>query len=352
MLPGSASVAVGVALTADVSGIVYAASSLADQAWLARIESGTGVVDWSASFASSAVPAPLLLANGAIEDFGTRSTQLLIDRFDPGSGHVTSTRLGDFTNGTGQPAVGGDGSLYLSYSHGTPMGALGVVSRIRPDATIAWTTTLTSGRTPGDTGISTLALTVGGLAIAGVEATAGPATVVALDTTSGAVVWSMALDGTPGLNPAVAPDGSIAVVANHGTNETLYVLESTGAVRVSLEVDGNGRIYAIALDGTILVGGSDLIALSGRLEPMWKAPGTEVAAATIDANGSVIVTFRDRIESLDLVTGTANWTVAAPDAVPCIGNATLTSAAGIVGIGCVDFHKPDGEVFAFGVSDE
>jgi outer membrane protein assembly factor BamB len=356
MLPGNAAVAAGVSLVADASNNVYATSSLASMAWMAKVEGASGMVDWSTPFASVAAGAPLLVASGKLLDYATTPSfvagtfDLLVESFAPAFGAFTTKSIGPLANGIGLPAVGADGSLYVGYGEPQAQMFFGVIARILPDGQVGWTSpNLTSPMAPDSSGISAVALGAFGLVVVGVEPSSGMGSVVALDAGQGAVTWTMMLDSSPSGSPAVAPDGSIAIVSKLGT---LYVLDpSEGQIRVTKSIGMGEFINAIALDGTLIVGGTTFLAIGPAGEALWSSSTPHFVSATIDAAGTVVATFGDHIEGLDLATGATRWSVAAPDAVPCIGGATLTSAGGIVAIGCVDFMEPDGEVFAFGASD-
>jgi PQQ-like domain len=358
MLPGSASVTAGVALVADTTGNVYATSSIANSAWMVRVEGATGVVDWSTPFSSDAIGAPVLLASGGLIDFaaptldGAVTDNLALLEFDTVSGNPASMTLAPIANGIGIPAIGADGSLYAAYaSVETDQMTYGVIVRILPCGQIAWTSAnLTPVMASGASGISTIAIGSGGLVLAGVDsADVGSGLIVALDPATGAMAWSTLLDDTPNGNPLVALDGSIVIASTAGT---LFVLDGAGTVEQRISIGSGAFVTSIALDGTMIVAAQTaLLAVTPTGSVAWQVPTQDFVSATLDAGGTVIATFRDHIEGRSLATGQVLWSVAAPSAVPCIGNIALTSTGGIVALGCVDFMGLDGEVFAFGASD-
>jgi outer membrane protein assembly factor BamB len=204
-------------------------------------------------------------------------------------------------------------------------------------------------------------------------------TVTGLDPATGQIAWSTMLPGSLTSGTAIAPDGSIAVVANVATTTsmipTLYVLEPGGAVRHTFPLEtldlfsaGPGStLYAIGLDGTALVGtvsngASKLVAVSSAGQMIWKTSASEseaVQSATIDASGTVVVTEATAIVGLDPTTGATKWKVdLPPESIACgkanagIASATLTSAGGIVAIGQCAADFPGITTYTlFGASD-
>jgi outer membrane protein assembly factor BamB len=216
-------------------------------------------------------------------------------------------------NAAGAPAIGADGSLYVSYY---PFGAPApVISRLTPGGAVVWTS---KPLPAGSLGPTTLGPNDLVLAAASTNAPDGGVTaaVFALDPATGSPVWNTLVPGNPGsdlVQLSVGPDGSVAVlVPVDAPSNPLTILTAGGAIRSTTNVQGN-NIQAVARDGTVVIlegtaPGGNLAALrDGNVQ--WTATGSW---GGLDETGTVLLSTADAIEGLDVSTGAQRWKLDPP----------------------------------------
>jgi outer membrane protein assembly factor BamB len=333
-------------VAADSSGGVYIADTIlmgnALVPTFGRIDGTSGALDWSTSLPSSTVASlsPFLNPMDTLVDFANDATGPILEVFSPSTGATVPTTLPSSLSGIGIPAVGADGSLYVEYVPVTgPQTKKGLVSRVLPDHTIAWTSEDLSVGPATFGGFLTLALGEHDEVIVVTTDTSGVLSrVYELSPMTGATLWSTDIPAQLMGGAAVGPDGSVAVIASENGSDysLLYILEPTGAIRATASVGGQ-TIVAIGADGTILVDGLTAVSSAGATLWIKNAGGLGVQ---IDSDGTIIATSTGEIVGLDSATGEKRWSLDASD-VPGFGrhcasiqSATLTSNGGLVGIGC------------------
>ncbi|MFI5299843.1 MAG: PQQ-binding-like beta-propeller repeat protein [Polyangiales bacterium] len=337
----------------DAAYIVLGPNFGADVANLIRVDGATGAFEWNTSFvpASEGNGLPLLLASGDVEIVATGAHYTpAIDHFDAASGAVSTLTLELVSVGQDVgPAIGADGAKYFSYTanQGTAQ-ASSVVSRLNLDGTLAWTSVDlgTLGPSPGtdnDVFPSSIALGRDDLVVVATQVITTPfngTVVIALDSTTGAARWANAIPGELVGGPAVAADGSVVALIGAPSSK-LFVFEVTGATRRAVDLgEGTFQIFAIALDGTVIVGADDregvagLTAVNAAGVIVWNTRLAGIRTVTIDAKGTLLTSTSTGIVGLDLTTGQTKWTLAAPHQGSCVTGFTLTSAGGIVAAQC------------------
>ena len=349
--PAPAALAIGGFVAADATGGVYLAAApiegTAPIPTFGRVDGTTGNVDWSVALPASTVASlsPFLDPSGTILDVANTATGPVIEAFDPATGAVMGTPLAASLADIGIPAVGSEGSLYVQYVTEVGMSSQqGIVSRLLPDRTVAWTTKNLSVGPTAFGGFLTLALGHRDVVVAVTTDTTGSLSIVyALSSETGATIWSTDIHAQAVNGPVIGPDGSIAVVALDAVDPSsglLYILEPTGSVRATTTVPGQ-NVFAIGVDGTIIIGGEGMTAVSATGTILWTNTVGLVLGATIDAAGTVVATFEGSVFGFDLSTGATLWSLQPPavpsdSGPPCRGiqSTTLTSSAGLVGIGC------------------
>ncbi len=386
---------------ADASGSIYMLGGVLqpygqDLYSLTKVDGATGDFGWSTLFptnpaaAGGSAPALFLLASSVIDAIGPPAVaELSLDALDPATGRLAESLLGSgpieagtpgvrgFNNLATLPVIGADGSFYLAYTNNVgPQIYYPVVSRIRADGAFVWTsrTDYPMGLAePAGAAPATLALGRDDAVIVAqtlYDGFAAPVTALTeLDPATGSVRWTTSLAGSSNGNPAVAPDGSIAVVTEGEVEQTLDVREPMGALRFRRDVapaeDAPVTLFAIGLDGTFVLGGGSLLAVSGAGDAMWTAttrdggvdrndggsdlgvPASDLVGATLDESGTVVATYLDSIVGLDLATGATLWTLDPPEPVTCIASSTLTSSGGLVATECAN----GGATHVFGAGD-
>ena len=361
-------------LAADASGAVYlvATKSVESSAWLARLSGETGAVDWLTPFepvlSSLWFPAPLLLANGTVEIFGGGATGFGLDRFSVMTGADTTSTLAPGV-ASGNPAVGADGSLYVAYQGVPPTLNFPTsceVSRLTADGAVVWTSTVLDLMGAMDTSGngSTIALTADGLVIEAlaVNADASPpfGDLFALDSATGATEWELPIGADFIGGPTVASDGSILllVAPSSGfvgtpTPTTLLVVGPDGSMKNqvrlgSLDPNGAAELFGVTLDGAALIGVSAsrgandgalaLVNLSASaasaIRWQWMNSSDTFPAATIAADGTIVLATGTAVEGIDPVGGSRLWSLASP--AGCVRDVTLTSSGGLVVLQCDD----------------
>jgi outer membrane protein assembly factor BamB len=349
---------IGATLATDASDHAYLLGEdhASFQVTLRRIDAFRGAVDWASAFAPGmeAMPTPFLRQAGRPEAISTQPSQ--IASFDPDNGAPSKVATPGLEFGllTPDPAIGADGSLYFldNLNGDGSSGAPFVATRVAPDGTITWSSTeLSHVAVPEQPAThvegfpSGIALGAGGTVLVEFAALATPyaqyTVVVALDPSTGAVVWQRTLQGQALGGLVVAPDGSIAVVAYESQHDTaVVVLEPTGQERHRLTLPMTNRLCGVARDGTLLafleIGGGTFglatIDASGRSP--WQVTGNFVDAF-LTSDGTVVA-LGDDVRGLDLATGAMRWSVAPPSgAFPAgVCDAALTSTGSIVALQC------------------
>ncbi|MFI5297648.1 MAG: hypothetical protein ACHREM_06070 [Polyangiales bacterium] len=260
-----------VTLASDASGNAYAllkpSSDNAGLDRLLRLDGATGAVRWDTQFVpvQGISATPTILVDGEIDVVASQFDPVpSLARFDAISGMLSTT---PFSNGIvgrdPSPAVGADGASYYAYlTTVEPLGGL-VVSRLRPDTTVDWTSIdfaslgAPSGGSPGAYALSSIALGDNDLVLLAAyvygSASSDTTRLLALDPTDGSLRWSAVIGGELKAGPIVASDGSIVVLSmDTSTTPQLTVYEPTGAVRHTVEPGtGISALYAIAADGTV-----------------------------------------------------------------------------------------------------
>lgn len=143
--------------------------------------------------------------------------------------------------------------------------------------------------------------------------------VLALSSSSGALLWKFATDNLVYASPAVAADGTIYIGSSDGQ---LYALAPSGSLKWEYEVGGElDSSPAIDGDGNVYVGSDAGLVVclnpAGAELWTWEVP-TELDAVARDfgvlgspmltAEGDVIVGCQNHyVYSLDAVTGTERW---------------------------------------------
>jgi len=355
--PAPPTLTIGGFVAADTTGAVYLAAAPDEGLGglvpemiptFGRIDGTTGNLDWLVSLpaSTSASLSPILDPGGALLDVANNVAGPAIDSFDPMTGSVTASMLAFSLAGIGIPAVGVDGSLYVQYVFEVGTNSQqALVSKLLPDRTIAWTTGDLSAGPTSFGGFLTLALAERDVVIAVTTDTSGSLSIMyGLSPATGATLWTTQIRAEAVNGPAIGPDGSIAVVALDATNPNaglLYVFEPTGALRSTTVVPGQ-TVAAIGVDGTIVIGGEGLTAVSPSGTVLWTNSVGLVLGATIDSAGTIVTTFESEIVGFDVTTGAMRWSLMPPPHVPtdaqppCLGvqSVVLTSNGGLVGLGC------------------
>ncbi|MFI5301547.1 MAG: hypothetical protein ACHREM_25950, partial [Polyangiales bacterium] len=254
-------------LAADASArayVVAAPNSGADISRLLAFDAVSGAIDWDVVYTPSSQGdgLPVLLTDGALEIVATgASYRASIDRFDAVAGTFTTTAIAAGSDVIDlSPAIGADGAMYVAYTANAGSArARSVVTRLHADTTIAWTSVdLATLGPPPDAGNdvfpSRIALAQNDLVLL-VTSIIGTSPIksllVALDPSDGVVRWTAPLDGQLLGGPAIAPDGSIALLAGAPPSAKLEVFEATGALRREIDLGrSSAALYAIGLDGT------------------------------------------------------------------------------------------------------
>ncbi len=378
-------------VAADGAGLVYFVSSTGT---FTRLDGTTGALGWAGSFPGTPDNV-FVLASGGVVALGIPSApqEIVLGELEPATGQFTSRSFvsppveagvgmpGTFNDLGTAPAIGADGSFYVAYSKNNgPQYFYPAVSRIRPDGSFVWssTTVYPSGVNAPLPTVAPIAIGRDGVVLVaaglGDEQQPTTSTVTGLDSETGAIVWNTPVDGWLVGGPAVAPDGTIAVVASvedadlYVTIPVLYLLDGTGSVVHTVFLDSvpepptSTALYGIGLDGTILVGSDRLAAVSSAGDRLWTlptpgppdadfdicVPDCVLTGAFIDANDTVIVTYASGSASagvastlvgLDLATGATKWTLEPPTPPSGtgitslgIGTTVLTSAGGLVSV--------------------
>jgi outer membrane protein assembly factor BamB len=314
---------------------------------LRRIDAARGVIDWAMKTAGT--PMPLLLSTGTlrIHDGDTLTS------IDPASGSASPVAtLHLYDEAATDPAIGSDGSLYFVYGIGVGTSSPSrVVSRVRPDGSVAWTSVnlATLGPVPlhGDVSPSGIALDADDTVIVGTGVLTGDThteVILALSTDTGKVRWTQSFPGNLLGGPLVAPDGSIVIaLAPRGTRPAKIVfLDAAGQVRRTFDTSAPVGVFglsAVALDGTLLAESDDgqgidgLVAFSTTGDVLWRHD-LKLLGATITSNDSVLAHDSFDVTLLDLASGRTKWVLSPPHPGVCISEAELTSAGTIVGLQC------------------
>jgi outer membrane protein assembly factor BamB len=367
-----------VGLAADASGSAYlvVGDGDADNGALVRVDAATGIVQWTTPFEPlpPSYMAPLLLSNGALEFVAAPAmgAGIVLDQFNVATGQDTPASFPlSQAPSSEDPAVGADGSLYVAYPPSLGSSDL-VVSRLSVDATtITWTTPTLRSLLPSDVSPlatefpSTLALGLDGLVIVPLTVDGRDSLpvvfVLGLDPTRGSVRWVRPLSGQLLGGPAVAKDGSIAILLGPAFSTTggpeatsLVVLEPSGEKRheTSLGALGTAGLLAVAEDGTVLIGTensesalgySTLLAVDATGQEKWTLGMDGLFTLTIDERGTIFAVVRLGILGLDPTDGHVSWSLHAPRPGVSVLDLSLTSSGGIVA------EESDGTVF--GASD-
>jgi len=353
------------AVSTDSSGNAYVVTTgEVDEstAALRRVNGASGAIAWTTPIMpDEETSTPIVLASGGVDMFAYgKSYSDSVFTFDPATGSSTSTTFGfSLYYAPSDLAVGSDGSLYVTHQDGVGSAKTTTyVSRVGPDGAVRWSTVdlATLGPTPeyndGDISPYPIALGKDDLVVMfdGVLEKSSEVTVAhAFDPTTGAVLWSQTVDGELVGGPVVRSDGTIVAVIDSpvtGTSNLDVFQPSTGAVAVHPLSIGAFEILAVTTDGVVIAGAdagkgiSGLVALAGDGSVLWTSQAA--SRATIASDGTVVV-FGQTIQGLDGSTGSMKWELAPPVPPPCIMDAALTSAGGIVALQC------DGTLF--GASD-
>jgi outer membrane protein assembly factor BamB len=243
------------------------------------------------------------------------------------------------------PAVGTDGSLYLSLSEGP--GESGRVARVSPDGTPAWRSAVYAqvalGVTlgPGDRPyVLTWPVTVPETGV-----------LLALDPATGATRWSRTLPGQPISGPAVRSDGRVEVITGSadGTG-VVWVLSpedgstvwsaSTGVaagIWLGLAADDSVVFISSSVEGATTTTVSALDA-GGAVRWHRTLDGDLYDSGALDASGLLLLASSDSL-ALDVETGETRWSLASPSP-SCAWPLTVSTGGVAYGVQC------DGTFFA------
>lgn len=304
-------------VAADAKGGAYLAGNVlvgeTTTQVFARVDGASGHVDWATTIPLLDIASfsPFLRKGGDLEDFAYGDAGSSIEAFDPGTGTLSATPLPPALSGAGIPAIGTDGSLYVPNVSAVVIEKEGVISRLLPDGTLAWTSENLAQYTASFGGFYTLALAPGDVSIVAENDTTGAASVIiALEPANGTILWKTSVSGQLAGGPAVAPDGSIAVItANEEQEFSLSILEQTGTLRSTHPVLGQ-TLQAIGLNGDVIISGS---VIDGTGATTWGTDGG-LLTTTLDANGTVFELSGGAVAGLDFKTGATLWSLSAPEA--------------------------------------
>ncbi len=139
----------------------------------------------------------------------------------------------------------------------------------------------------------------------------GPDDAVVALTPAGRVAWKVGLD-SPGLSPALAPDGSIVLGDTSGTLRALAPPGATGTPATRWKLDLGSTSYgspAIAADGTVYTTvDTDLIAVrDGRM--LWRVSAGDISEVSpaIAPDGTIVFAANDDVVYGVRPDGTVRW---------------------------------------------
>ncbi len=348
----------GTTLATDASNHAYVLANDATSFDLSlrRIDASNGAIDWTSPFVPGmdTMPTPFILQSGRPEIIATLPSEITAFDFATGDTLSIATPNLEFGLLTADPAIGTDGSLYLlsNLNGDGSSGAPFVVARVAPNGSILWTSTELSAvaePTPPATHVegfpTGIALGLDGTVLVLFDGLATPyaelTVVIALDPTTGGVLWEQTLDGQALDGPVVAPDGSVAVVSYVTSEETdLILLEPTGAVRRRVNVPTTNHLCGVATNGTFVVflelGGGEfgVTAIDPSGAMLWQQTGSFVDALL--SSDDAVVVFGDDVRAYELATGATRWSHAPPnDDYPAgVCSAAMASSGTIVALQC------------------
>jgi outer membrane protein assembly factor BamB len=333
-------------VTTDASGHAYVlvVDDLYGSTALRRVEAASGVIDWTTPFSAIAqTSVPIVLSHGGVDLFA-HGAPGGFSSFDPETGARTAAAfdLTPYASTPQDPAVGADGSLYITHFgvEGAPTAP--IVSRVAPDGAVLWTSHDLGALVPGTSDAFTLtnvALGKDDLVVVDVSMAMSPMeaqAVVALDPATGAVRWSTPLPFSPmspSSGPMVESDGTIAILveaAAQGSNLVLLDPATGAPTTLAGPVLATG-VSGVTKDGIFLVpwmGGLEAIAGDGTT--LWNR--TTSAGAILTSDDTVIL-VEEPLTAIDAASGTTKWQVSLGAAAGCVSDVALTSEGGLVG-GC------------------
>ena len=234
-----------------------------------------GTVRWK-GVAGNGASGVVVGADGTVYTGSSDGTLTALNGSD---GSPRFTRAG--VAGNSFPAMGSDGTLYLTY---------GSITAMAPDGTQLWQTSVIDAQSPyvgvtiGPDG--TLYAAYGGPSVARGPLENGG--LAALDPATGAIRWNTILDDDVYALPAVAGDGTIYVPSYF----SLVAIAPTGAVLWTLPTGDQIGGVSIGGDGTIYLSSYDenFYAVNPDGTIRWTLPfGRSRGTPTIGADGTIYV---------------------------------------------------------------
>jgi outer membrane protein assembly factor BamB len=328
-----------------------------------KVDSATGNVAWTTAIApngDSSPSTPFVTASGLVQMLGGMPPALL--SFGGATGLTTSAALPATSGGlafpTPDPAIGEDGSLYLVTTPGAGVDGPASVVKIDPVGNTLWASPALPVSPPPATSVTVFALFDVALAPTGVVVVnlgllltpyANDTVIVALDPATGQPEWSNVYPGQQDGSLVLGSDGTVitslfAPGVDGGNTPTVLMLDASGHEKSRTSVPGVQSAWPLAVttDGTALVathfegGTSGMVAISASGDILWNRSGLPFDGTNDGALSSdgVFVSYGTQVFAIDASTGATKWSVDAPQGAGGVCNATVTTGATVVALGC------------------
>jgi hypothetical protein len=355
----------GTAFSSDAAGYAYLTywPSGDGVEWsTTKVAGTTGNVAWTTAVApngDSSPSTPFVTASGVVQTFAGMPPALL--SFGA-TGLATSATLSATSGGlafpTPDPAIGADGSLYLLTTPGAGVDGPASVVKIDPAGNPVWASPALPVSPPPATSVTVFALFDVALAPNGLVLVnlgllltpyANDTVIVALDPATGQPEWSNVYPGQQDGSLVVGADGTVitslfAPADDGGTASVVLMLDASGHEKSRTGVPGVQSAWPLAVttDGTVLVGTqfeggmSGMVAISASGDILWNRSGLPFDGTNDGALSSdgVFVSYGTQVFAIGVSTGATKWSVDPPEGAGGVCNATLTTGATIVALGC------------------